>query len=176
MSKDNEKRAEVAAFIRAYFSEERESAEQNVCERKGFTDFKRRMAEMEGKAKGSDLHMTEEQAAALYQLATGESATYIRKSPTKTRPEKVNDALAAVALRAYDLLDSHPTSVTDLCEKAKSEKLRDSFTELRNHYWLNDNYAGIRQCFKELAAREWVGMQEVKTCGRCYIRVYYRND
>ena len=174
MSKDSNKRAEVAAFIRTYFSEERKSAEPNVCERKGFTEFKRRMAEMESKAKGSDLHMTEEQAKALYQLATGESATYQRKPVSNLRPEKVNKALAAVALRAYDLLDSYPTSVTDLCEKAKSEKLRDSFRELRGYYWGGDNYAGIRQCFKELAAREWVGMQEVKTCGRVHIRVYYR--
>lgn len=171
MSKDNTSRATVKNFIHAYFEHELEKAEPEFVERKRYNVFKRRMRA--GAIEG--LTVSKEQLQALYTLATGESATYVREPIIPNpRPENVTRALEDIALRAYDMLDSYPQSVTDICEKAKSCELRDCFADLRGYYWGGDKYRPIRDCFREMAKRGLVGMHEVNTCGRCHIRVYYR--
>lgn len=176
MSKDNTSRAEVKNFIRAYFEHEDEGGEPQRFERKGYKVFKARVAALEGKAEGSDLPVTPEGLAALYELVTGESATYEREPiVSNPRPENVTRALEHVTLWAYEMLDSYPQSVTDLCEKGKSSRGVDDYIALRRHYCFGvDRYAAIRDCFHEMAKRGLVGMHEVNTCGRCHIRVYYR--
>lgn len=174
MSKDNASRAEVKSFIRAYFEHDRETIEPQGFERKGYKVFKARVAALKGKAEGSDLPVTPEGLAALYELVTGKSATYEQPIAFNPRPENVTRALEHVTLWAYEMLDSYPQSVTDLCERGKSSRGADDYTALRKYYWHNDNYGPVRECFREMAKRGLVGMHEVKTCGRCHIRVYYR--
>lgn len=175
MSKDNASRAEVKSFIRAYFEHEDEGGEPQRFERKGYKVFKARVAALDGKAGGSDLSVTPEGLAALYELVTGKSATYEREPFVfNPRPENVTRALEHVTLWAYEMLDSYPQSVTDLCERGKSSRGADDYTALRKYYGRGDNYAPIRDCFREMGKRGLVGMHEVNTCGRCHIRVYYR--
>lgn len=172
MSKDSVSRTEVEDFIWMYFNHELDPEEPEIVERKGYTAFKRnvRAGAVEG------LTVSQEQMQALYNLATGESATYVRNAQhSSPRPAYVTKALERITQSAYEVLTERPTSVTDLCKQVRSKVLADDYATLRRHYCYGaDYYAAIRDCFREMGKRGLVGMHEINTCGRCHIRVYYR--
>lgn len=76
-----------------------------------------------------------------------------------------------IARRIVDALTHDPTSFTDLYNAAMS---------VGRYYELTgapfEPTGSLRKCFKAMAAAGIVGCVEVKTCGKCHIRLYYLND
>ena len=74
--------------------------------------------------------------------------------------------------RITDALTHDPTSFTDLYNKGLN----------RNGYWghsagaPNENDAPMRKCFKAMAESGLIKSVEVKTCGKCCIRLYYLSE
>lgn len=73
------------------------------------------------------------------------------------------------ANRIVDALTHDPTSFTDLYNKAGLNPFGYSAAPMHG----TDS---LRKCFKAMAAAGVVGCMEIKTCGKCHIRLYYLND
>lgn len=96
-----------------------------------------------------------------YTAFTGESPRYNSKTNNFMEPWQVEN-YKVVAHRIVDALTHDPTSFTDLATNANAP------------IWMSDS--SLRKCFKKMAAEGFVGCMEIKTCGKCHIRLYYLND
>ena len=67
-----------------------------------------------------------------------------------------------LAHRIVDALTHDPVSLTDLATIDNGPTCMPD--------------SSVRKCFKEMAAADIVGCVEIKTCGKCHIRLYYLND
>ena len=118
-----------------------------VCERKSFIRFRKAMP----------LNMDETAIENAYTAFSGKSPYYNKKAVAMS-PWLANEYQNR-ANRIIDALTHDPTSFTDLATNA-----RVSHTE------------SLRKCFKAMAAAGIIECVEVKTCGKCHIRLYYLND
>lgn len=135
-------------FVERYFAIE----EGGTCERKAYTRFKNSTA-VEG--------MDENTKRALFEAATGKTATYDNSGnfdPIKRRSDE-RDAQAIV-----NAMDGKPTSLSDLAIKAG----------VVSHKWSGNEYASrsVRKCIHEMGKAGIIGMVEITTCGKCAIRLY----
>lgn len=134
-------------FISNYYDVEKSG---QMCERKSFIRFRDAMP--------SDMDDTAIEEA--YAAFSGKSPRY-NKATTSMEPWRAK-GYKRLAHRIVDALTHEPTSLTDLAtsDNGPTRIPADS----------------IRKCFKEMAAEGFVGCMEIKTCGKCHIRLYYLND
>ena len=143
-------------FVTNYYDVKGDMA---TCERKSFVRFRKAMP----------LDMDETAIEHAYRAFTGETPTY-NKAAASMEPWRA-DEYKGRANRIVDALTHDPTSFTDLYNKAGLNK-----------YAKYDDAAPIeptgslRKCFKAMADAGIIGCVEVKTCGKCHIRLYYMND
>lgn len=123
-----------------------------VCERKSFVRFRDAMP----------LGLDREQIEQAYTAFSGKSPRY-NKAASPMGPWRIEEYKNKANRIIADALTHDPTSFTDLATKA--------------HVPLCDSANGsLRKCFKAMAAAGVIGCVEVKTCGKCHIRLYYLND
>lgn len=144
-------------FIRDYFSYEGKEVERN-----SWTRFKAAAA----RTSGAPCDM--ETLASLFEEYTGDKTSYKRKN---VMPEWKCEEYAKQCHRVADALTHDPTSFTDLYNKA---------FELYDFWGRGAAPAvtdtSMRHCFRVMAEEGLIGMIEVKTCGKCAIRLYYLKD
>ena len=144
-------------FVTNYYDVEKGAKPR---ERKSFVRFR--------KAMPLDMHPDAIEVA--YTAFSGKSPRY-NSAATSMEPWRA-DQYKKDANRIVDALTHDPTSFTDLYNKAG----------LNQYSKYNDNGAPIeptsslRKCFKAMADAGIVGCMEIKTCGKCHIRLYYLND
>lgn len=129
-------------------------------ERKSFIRFRDAMP----------LGLDREQIEQAYTAFSGKSPRY-NKTAISTEPWRAED-YKSKANRIVDALTHNPTSFTDLynmtCSAHKAYFYRSSAP--------TEPTDSLRKCFKAMAAAGIVGCMEIKTCGKCHIRLYYLND
>lgn len=133
------------------------SEESGPVERKSYKRFKAAVA-----AEG----MSEDTLRALFEAATGKTATYVPYCPASPtiRRENRHQAKAIV-----DAMDGKPASVSDLALRA----------DVTATIWTRMGYApkayendSVRKCLHEMGKAGIIGMVEVTTCGKIAIRLY----
>lgn len=123
-----------------------------VCERKSFVRFRDAMP----------LGLDREQIEQAYTAFSGKSPRY-NKAASPMGLWRIEEYKNKANRIITDALTHDPTSFTDLATKA--------------HISTDDPADGsLRRCFKAMAAAGVIGCVEVKTCGKCHIRLYYLND
>lgn len=140
-------------FVTSYYDVENGSA---VCARKSFTRFRKAMP----------LDMDESVIENAYTAFSGKSP-YHNPSATAMEPWRA-EQYKRDANRIVDALTHDPTSFTDLYNKAGLNRNRNAAPI--------EPTGSLRKCFKAMADAGIVGCVEVKTCGKCHIRLYYLND
>ena len=141
-------------FVSNYYDVEKGS---ETCERKSFVRFRKAMP----------LDMDETAIENAYTAFSGKSPRY-NKAATSMEPWRAED-YKSKANRIVDALTHDPMSFTDLYYKAGLNPF--SYSGAPNY-----GTASLRKCFKAMAAAGIIGCVEVKTCGKCHIRLYYLND
>ena len=134
-------------FVTSYYDVEKGS---ETCERKSFIRFRDAMP----------LGLDREQIEQAYTAFSGKSPYYNKMA--SAMPLWLAEGYQRDANRIVDALTHDPTSFTDLATKA--------------HVFTEESTGSLRKCFKNMAAAGIVGCMEVKTCGKCHIRLYYLND
>lgn len=134
-------------FVSSYYDVEKGT---ETCERKSFIRFRDAMP----------LGLDAEQVENAYKAFSGKSPRY-NKTATFMEPWRA-DEYKNRANRIVDVLTHDPTSFTDLCTNTDIPA--------------RDPDGSLRKCFKAMAAAGIVGCMEIKTCGKCHIRLYYLND
>lgn len=140
-------------FVSSYYDVENGT---ETCERKSFIRFRDAMP----------LGLDAEQVENAYMAFSGKSPRY-NKTATSMEPWRA-EQYKSEANRIVDALTHDPTSFTDLYNKAGLNPFGYSVAPTRCH--------SLRKCFKAMAAAGIVGCMEIKTCGKCHIRLYYLND
>ena len=142
---------QIHDFIRKYFTVRSEQVE-----RKSWVRFKNAAADTSGVS--CDVHTL----AALFKAYTGNNPSYeLGKGMNEQRREECMNKCFKIA----DALTHDPTSFTDLYNNGLAHKGAP-----------DENDGAMRKCFKAMAAAGVIGCVEVKTCGKCCIRLYYLND
>lgn len=144
-------------FVTNYYDVEKSS---EVCARKSFTRFRKAMP----------LDMDEAVIESAYTAFSGKSP-YYNPSATAMEPWRA-EQYQRDANRIVDALTHDPTSFTDLYNKAGLNK----YTKYNSNAAPIEPTGSLRKCFKAMADAGIVGCVEVKTCGKCHIRLYYLND
>lgn len=134
-------------FISNYYDVEKSG---QMCERKSFIRFRDAMP----------LDMDDNAIEDAYTAFSGKSPRY-NKATTSMEPWRA-EGYKRLAHRIVDALTHDPTSLTDLATSYNGPTRVPADS--------------IRKCFKEMAAEGFVGCVEIKTCGKCHIRLYYLND
>lgn len=127
-------------------------------ERKSFIRFRKAMP----------LDMDETAIENAYTAFSGKSPRYTASSMEPWRAEDYKSK----ADRIVDALTHDPTSFTDLYNKACSTHKAYFYRSSAP----TEPTDSLRKCFKAMAAVGVVGCMEIKTCGKCHIRLYYLND
>lgn len=125
----------------------------DVCERKSFVRFRKAMP----------IDMDETAIENAYVAFSGKSPRY-NKITNHVDPERIEEYKSDANRIVVDALTHYPTSFTDLYNKAVLNPRP------------QDPCHSLRECFKAMAAAGVIGCVEVKTCGKCHIRLYYLND
>lgn len=141
-------------FVSSYYDVEKGNT---VCERKSFIRF----------CDAMPLGLDREQIEQAYTAFSGKSPRY-NKAASSMEPWRAEE-YKSKADRIVDALTHDPTSFTDLYNKAGLNPF--GYSVAPNH-----GTASLRKCFKAMAAAGIVGCMEIKTCGKCHIRLYYLND
>lgn len=111
--------------------------------------------------------MNPQEIEALYERFAKHPAYYEKQSFYSA--EELEEA-KNILFDMLSLLDSEPTSFTDIYQKYQNiHNFRGFFAPSHIPY---DNM--LRRCFKELAARKMVQCIEVRTCGKVAIRLYWK--
>lgn len=131
-----------------------------TCERKSFVRFRDAMP----------LGLDAEQVENAYRAFSGKSPRY-NKTATSMEPWRT-EQYKNEANRIVDALTHNPTSLTDLYNKAGLNPL----TKYGHSTAIMGACSSLRKCFKAMAAAGIVGCMEIRTCGKCHIRLYYLND
>ena len=134
-------------FVSSYYDVEKG---METCERKSFIRFRDAMP----------LGLDAEQVENAYMAFSGKSPRY-NKTATSMEPWRTEEYKNR-ANRIVDALTHYPTSFTDLSTKAYIFDCKSD--------------GSLRKCFKAMAAAGIVGCMEIRTCGKCHIRLYYLND
>ena len=137
-------------FITDYF----ERKEGGLIERRSFTRFKTAMPDT----------MDAETVKTAYTQYTGNTPYYHKDNNYSAYKLKV------YASRCYDMADAlthDPMSFTDLYNTALQRP--SSFSAPYDTDMM-------RKCFKAASEQGVIGCMEVRTCGKCHIRLYYLND
>lgn len=141
-------------FISRYYSRK----EGETCERKSFVRFRDAMpATMDANAIEN-----------AYTAFSGKSPRYV-KTACGTLSDYDREEYARKACTIADSLTHDPTSFTDLYNKAGLNPFGYSHAPMHGT-------TSIRKCFKRAADAGIIGCVEIKTCGKCAIRLYYLND
>lgn len=144
-------------FVTSYYDVEKGNT---VCERKSFVRFRKAMP----------LDMDETTIESAYTAFSGKSPRY-NKAASSMEPWRAEE-YKSKANRIVDALTHDPMSFTDLYNVA--------FGVHKTYFHSNGAPAeptdSLRKCFKAMADAGIVGCVEVKTCGKCHIRLYYLND
>lgn len=131
-----------------------------TCERKSFIRF----------CDAMPLGLDREQIEKAYTAFSGKSPRY-NKTATSMEPWRAEE-YKSKANRIVDALTHDPMSFTDLYNKA--------YNISKSYYSRSSVPAeptdSLRKCFKAMAAAGIIGCMEIKTCGKCHIRLYYLND
>lgn len=135
-------------FVSSYYDVEKGV---ETCERKSFIRFRDAMP----------LGLDAEQVENAYRAFSGKSPRY-NKTPSTMEPWRAEE-YKSKANRIVDALTHDPTSFADLATKAHMSTRREP-------------NGSLRRCFKAMAAAGVIGCVEIKTCGKCFIRLYYLND
>lgn len=145
-------------FIRDYFT-----YKGRQVERKSWIRFKNAAADTNG------ISCDKDTLAALFKAYTGDNPSYeLGNGMTKWEREECANKCHRIA----DALTHDPTSFTDLYNKGLG----------RTGYWGNSAGApnepdgAMRKCFKAMAEAGVIKAVEIKTCGKCAIRLYYLAD
>lgn len=141
-------------FVSNYYDVEKGS---ETCERKSFVRFRKAMP----------LDMDETAIENAYTAFSGKSPRY-NKAATSMEPWRAED-YKNKANCIVDALTHDPTSFTDLYNKARLNPFGYSVAP-------TCRTTSLRKCFKAMAAAGVIGCVEIKTCGKCHIRLYYLND
>ena len=142
---------QIHDFIRKYFTVRSEQVE-----RKSWIRFKNAAADTSGVS--CDVYTL----AALFKAYTGNNPSYeLGKGVNEQRREECMNKCFKIA----DALTHDPTSFTDLYNNGLAHKGAP-----------NENDGAMRKCFKAMAEHDLIKSIEVKTCGKCCIRLYYLND
>lgn len=144
-------------FVSSYYDVEKGT---ETCERKSFIRFRDAMP--------SDMDETAIENA--YTAFSGKSPRYNRAA-TSMEPWRA-EQYKSEANRIVDALTHDPTSFTDLYNKAGLNP----YAKYNPDSAPMDGCHSLRKCFKAMAAAGIIGCVEVKTCGKCHIRLYYLND
>lgn len=134
-------------FVLSYYDVENGT---ETCERKSFIRFRDAMP----------LGLDAEQVENAYRAFSGKSPRY-NKAAISMKPWRAEEYKNR-ANRIVDVLTHDPTSFTDLSTKA--------------YIFEHKSDGSLRKCFKAMAAAGIVGCMEIRTCGKCHIRLYYLND
>lgn len=140
-------------FVSSYYNVEKGI---ETCERKSFIRFRDAMP----------LGLDAEQVENAYMAFSGKSPRY-NKAASSMEPWRAED-YKNKANRIVDALTHDPTSLTDLYNAAFGAYYRSGAP--------TEPTDSLRKCFKAMAAAGIVGCMEIKTCGKCHIRLYYLND
>ena len=143
-------------FVSNYYDTEEGS---ETCERKSFIRFRDAMP----------LGLDAEQIENAYRAFSGKSPRY-NKSAASMEPWRA-EQYKNDANRIVDVLTHDPTSFTDLYNNAGLNPF-----DKYNHVAPINDCPSLRKCFKAMAAAGIVGCLEIRTCGKCHIRLYYLND
>lgn len=134
-------------FISNYYDVKEDG---QMCERKSFIRFRNAMP----------LDMDDNAIEDAYTAFSGKSPRYNKAAGSM--PPWRTEGYKRLAHRIVDALTHDPTSLTDLA------------TPDNGPTYVPDS--SLRKCFKAMAAAGIVGCVEIKTCGKCHIRLYYLND
>ena len=138
-------------FITNYFA----CKEGGLIERKSFKRFKAAMPDT----------MDAETVKAAYEAFTGDTPYYNKENGFPVYKLK---EYASKCHEIAEALTGDPTSFTDLYNNA--------FKRPSSYGAPNDTDI-MRKCFKAAATQAHIiGYVEVRTCGKCHIRLYYLND
>lgn len=141
-------------FISRYYSRK----EGETCERKSFVRFRDAMpATMDANAIEN-----------AYTAFSGKSPRYV-KTACGSLSDYDREEYARKACTIADSLTHDPTSFTDLYNAAGVGRHWPTGAPVES----TDN---LRKCFKKAADAGIIGCMEIKTCGKCAIRLYYLND
>ena len=142
---------QIHDFIRKYFTVRGEQ-----IERKSWIRFKNAAADTSGVS--CDVYTL----AALFKAYTGNNTSYeLGNGMNEQRREECMSKCFKIA----DALTHDPTSFTDLYNNGLTHKGAP-----------DENDGAMRKCFKAMAERDLIKSIEIKTCGKCCIRLYYLND
>lgn len=142
---------QIHDFIRKYFTVRSEQVE-----RKSWIRFKNAAINTSGVS--CDVYTL----AALFKAYTGNNPSYeLGKGVNEQRREECMNKCFKIA----DALTHDPTSFTDLYNNGLAHKGAP-----------DENDGAMRKCFKAMAEHDLIKSIEVKTCGKCCIRLYYLND
>lgn len=144
-------------FVTNYYDVEKGG---ETCERKSFVRFRDAMP----------AGMDDATIEAAYTAFSGKFPRYNKTATTMTpwvAEQYKNDANHII-----EALTRNPTSFTDLYNKAGLNPL----TKYGRNVAPLSDCSSLRKCFKAMAAAGIIGCMEVKTCGKCHIRLYYLND
>ena len=143
---------QIHNFIRDYFA----FKGGGQVERKSWIRFKNAADDTSGVS--CDVYTL----AALFKAYTGNNPSYERrKGMNEQRREECINKCHKIA----DALTHDPTSFTDLYNNGLAHKGAP-----------DESDSAMRKCFKAMAERDLIKSIEVKTCGKCCIRLYYLND
>lgn len=142
---------QIHDFIRDYFA-----FKGGQVERKLWIRFKNAAADTSGLS--CDVYTL----AALFKAYTGDNPSYERR---KGMTKQQRDECVNKCYKIADALTHDPTSFTDLYNNGLAHKGAP-----------DENDGAMRKCFKAMAERDLIKSIEVKTCGKCCIRLYYLND
>lgn len=144
---------QIHGFIRDYFA----FKGGGQVERKSWVRFKNAAADTSGVS--CDVYTL----AALFKAYTGNNPSY---EPGKGMNEQRREECINKCHKIADALTHDPTSFTDLYNNGLAHKgAPDDICD-----------SAMRKCFKAMAERDLIKSIEVKTCGKCCIRLYYLND
>lgn len=151
----------VKDFIMRYYSPD--SEKRGTVERKPYARFKAACQSIPG-APDNDAAIE-----VLFERFTGLTPTY---SFDHNYDADWYDEMQQAATMLTLALDNTYRSVSDLfaCSPLRNQCVRASWEHIS--YALPGKYDHLRKCFKDMAAQGIIDCLEVKTCGKCAIRLY----
>lgn len=155
----------VREFVMRYYSPD--PTKRGTVERKPYARFKAACQSIPGAPDNDDA------IAAIFERFTGLTPTY--SFDHDYHDEKWYDDMGQAAAMLTLALDETYRSVSDLYANSPL------FNMYKRDYWINshvlpDRYNHLRKCFKDMAAQGLIDCLEIKTCGKCAIRLYKLKD
>lgn len=151
----------VREFVMRYYSPD--PTKRGTVERKPWKRFK-------NASKNVGFAVTDDSVlASLFEEFTGLTPMY--SFDHDYHDAKWYDDMGQAAAMLTLALDDTYRSVSDLYTNSPL------FNMYKRDYWINshvlpDRYNHLRKCFKDMAAQGVIDCLEIKTCGKCAIRLY----